>query len=210
MTKKKKHYCIYVKQLQGHSFLQLIETPTRPWIIANVGGKIISAHCDCTTSLGESTLLFYVEAVTKIHDNKTVTQEKAYWMLPASCKEVPYKEIADIDSTSPCALSKKFDKRVVDNGNSKIQEPKTYSKANYASNEKVSEFYKSLSLCKSKPAIISIIPPYDEKDVPPTITEVYPKMLSDFYDPFKENSLNYLELCNLGNILGIIISPQQQ
>ena len=55
--------------------------------------------------LGEScshvgALLFYVEAVTKVRDNKTVTQEKVYWMLPASCKEVPYKEIADIDFTS--------------------------------------------------------------------------------------------------------------
>ena len=92
-------------------------------------------------------LLFYVEAVTKI--NKTVTQEKAYWMLPASCKKVPYKEIADIDFTSPGTLRKKIDKRVVDNGNPKIQEPKTYSKVNYASDEKVSGFYKSLSVCKS-------------------------------------------------------------
>ena len=42
--------------------------------------------------LGEScshvgALLFYVEAVVKIRDNKTVTQDKAYWMLPAACKE---------------------------------------------------------------------------------------------------------------------------
>ena len=152
-------------------------------------------------------LLFYVEAVTKI--NKTVTQEKAYWMLPASCKKVPYKEIADIDFTSPSTLRKKIDKRVVDNGNPKIQERKTYSKANYASNEKVSEFCKSLNVCKSKPAILSIVSPYDEKYVPQTMTEVFPKMLSDFYDPLKENSLNYLELCNLGNNLDINISPQQ-
>ena len=60
------------------------------------------------------------------------------------------------------------------------------------------------------PVILSIILPYDEKYVPPTMTEVYPKMLSDFYDPLKENSLNYLELCNLGNSLDINISPQQQ
>ena len=75
-------------------------------------------------------LLFYVEAVTKVRDNKTVTPEKTYWMLPASCKEVPYKEIAGIDFTSPATLRKKFDKRVVDNGNPKIQESKTYNTAN--------------------------------------------------------------------------------
>ena len=109
-------------------------------------------------------LLFYLEAVKKVRDNKTLTHEKAYWMLPASCKEVPYKE-NDIDFMSPGTLRKKIDKRVVDNGNQKIQELPTY----------VSEFYKSLSGCKSKPAILFIIP----------------KKLSGFYDQLKENSLNY-------------------
>ena len=42
------------------------------------------------------------------------------------------------------------------------------------------------------------------------MTEAYPKMLSVFYDPLKENSLNYFELCNLGNGLDINIFPQQQ
>ena len=129
---------------------------------------------------------------------------------PIGCKEVTYKEIADIDFTSPGTLRKKIDKRIVDNGNQKIQEPATYSKANCASDEKVSVFYKSLSVCKSKPAILSIIPPYDETYVPQKMTEVYPKKLSDFYNPLKENSLNYLELCNLGNSLDTNISPQQQ
>ena len=66
----------------------------------------------------------------------------------------------------------------------KIQELPTY----------VSEFYKSLSGCKSKPAILFIIP----------------KKLSGFYDQLKENSLNYFEFCNLGNSLDINVSPQQQ
>ena len=87
------------------------------------------------------------------------------WSLIALCKKVPYKEIADIDFTSPGALRRKLDKRAIDNGNPKIKETKTYSKANYASHEKVSEFYKSLSVCKSKPPILYIIPPYDEKYV---------------------------------------------
>ena len=42
------------------------------------------------------------------------------------------------------------------------------------------------------------------------MTDAYSKILSDLYDPLKENSLNYLELCNLGNSLDINISPQQQ
>ena len=74
------------------------ETPTRPWIIANMGGKIISAHCDCMAGLGEScshvgALLFYVEAVVKIRDNKTVTQDKDYWMLPLLVKKCHIKKL---------------------------------------------------------------------------------------------------------------------
>ena len=57
---------------------------------------------------------------------------------------------------------------------------------------------------------LSIIPPYDEKYVPQAMAEVYPKTLSDFYDPLKKNSLNYLKLCNLGNSLDIDVSPQQE
>ena len=131
-------------------------------------------------------------------------------MLPASCKEARYKEIVDIDFTSPGKLRKKMIKGLLTMEIKKIQEPPTYRKANYASDEKVSEFYKHLSVCKSKRAILSIIPPFDEKYVPQTITEVYLKKLSEFYDPLKEKSLNYLELPDLGNSLDINISHQQQ
>ena len=75
---------------------------------------------------------------------------------------------------------------------------------------KCQSFDSVLSVCKSKLAILSIIPPYDEKYVPQTMTEVYPKKLSDFYDPLKEDLLNYLELCSFGNSLDISVSPQQQ
>ena len=75
---------------------------------------------------------------------------------------------------------------------------------------KCQSFDSVLSVCKSKLAILSIIPPYDEKYVPQTMTEVYPKMLPDFHDPLKEDSLNHLKLCNLGNNLDINVSLQHQ
>ena len=62
---------------------------------------------------------------------------------------------------------------VNDNVNQKIHKPPTYRKANYVSNETVS--------------IASIIPPYDKKCVPQTMTEIYLKKLSDYYDPLKKN-----------------------
>ena len=67
---------------------------------------------------------------------------------------------------------------VNDNVNQKIHKPPTYRKANYVSNETVS--IKTVS-------IVSIIPPYDKKCVPQTMTEIYHKKLSDYYDPLKKN-----------------------
>ena len=51
--------------------------------------------------LGEScshvgSLLWAVEAGVRLRDSMTVTQKKAYWVIPTSIKEVPYSTIKDI------------------------------------------------------------------------------------------------------------------
>ena len=71
------------------------DTPLRPWIIPEKGGKIISAHCDCMASLGEActhiaATLLWVDATVRIRETKTATQEKAYWMLPTCVKNIGY------------------------------------------------------------------------------------------------------------------------
>ena len=71
------------------------DTPTKTWIITQMNREIFSAHCDCMAGLGEScshvgALLFFIEAALKTRDSRTVTEQKAYWMLPSACKEIPY------------------------------------------------------------------------------------------------------------------------
>ena len=51
--------------------------------------------------LGEScshvaSLLWAVEAGVRLRDSMTVTQKKAYWVLPPSAKDVPYSPLTDI------------------------------------------------------------------------------------------------------------------
>ena len=87
------------------------DTPTATWIIAEMDGRILSAHCNCMAGLGEScshigAILFYIEATVRLSEKKTVTGEKAYWMLPSSCKDVKYAEICDIEFTAPQSLKK--------------------------------------------------------------------------------------------------------
>lgn len=62
-------------------------------------------------------LLFFVEATVRIRDSKTVTDEKAYWMLP-SRKSIQYAEVVDIDFTSPATLKRKFDLTLDSSNNS--------------------------------------------------------------------------------------------
>ena len=47
-----------------------------------------------------ASLLFAVDSIVKVRDSKTVTEEKAYWLLPSPLKNVEYKEIRKIDFTS--------------------------------------------------------------------------------------------------------------
>lgn len=79
--------------------------PLKPWIIAQKTGIVEAAHCNCMAGLGEAcshigALLFYIETAVRIEKAKTVTQEKAYWLLPSGIDKVPYAEVQNIDFTS--------------------------------------------------------------------------------------------------------------
>lgn len=81
------------------------EKPLRPWIIATKDGNSVSCHCNCMAGLGKActhvaSLLFAIEATVKERDAKTVTESKAYWLLPSDCKSVSYQEVRDIDFVS--------------------------------------------------------------------------------------------------------------
>lgn len=69
----------------------LSEKPLQPWIIIQKDGTVESAHCNCMAGLGEScthvaATLFALDAAVKYRNNKTVTEDKAYW-LPAASKK---------------------------------------------------------------------------------------------------------------------------
>ena len=64
------------------------EASLMPWIITDKDGSIISGHCTCMAGVGEvcshvGALLFAVEVAVKIRTSKTVTEEKADWLLPS-------------------------------------------------------------------------------------------------------------------------------
>jgi len=79
------------------------------WIFAEKDGTIISAHClGCKAGLGEScshvaSVMFYIEAVTRIQGKLACTQAKCTWILPTYVNEVPYA-ITCHHALSPCCI----------------------------------------------------------------------------------------------------------
>ena len=165
--------------------------------------------------LGEScshvgALLFFIEAAVKIRDSRTVTEQKAYWMLPSACKEIPYAEISNIDFTSPNTLKKKFDETLE---HASETTPRTHLKREttvvHPTEEKIKSFYHALSQCRSKPVILSIVPPYDEKFKPVSLTEKFPPLLTELYDP-RNLEMHYAELLNHCKNIELKVTPEQQ
>ena len=175
------------------------EKPLQPWIIADKDGSILAAHCNCMAGLGEActhvaALLFAVEATVKLRDAKTVTQEKAYWLLPNSVKGVSYKQCREIDFTSATTLKKKLDV-VLDNCT--VTPSRTGKKTSLQIPEptenELSSLFHSLHESGSKPALLALIPSYSEQYVPKPIQGNFPIVLTELRD----DSAMHMDYCEL-------------
>ena len=168
--------------------------------------------------LGEScshvgALMFYIEAAVRIRESKTVTQEKAYWLLPSAHKEVEYKEVVSIDFTAPKTAKRKLDCKISEPNESSNQ-PKViknvscYDKYKAPTTVELDTFYELLSKCGSKPAILSIITPYSKDYAPKLLKEDYPKILTELYD-LNAVDQNYTELLKTCESIKIEITKEQ-
>ena len=58
------------------------EKPLQPWIVTEMSGKILAAHCDCMAGLGKacmhiSTLLFYAEVTVRMQETRAISHNCA-------------------------------------------------------------------------------------------------------------------------------------
>ena len=96
---------------------RLSGTPLLPWAICKQNGQILACHCTCLAGLNEActhvaAMLIAVEGIVRIHDAQTVTQNKAYWMLSTSLRDIPYKPVSEIDFAAPRSRQKELDKAI--------------------------------------------------------------------------------------------------
>ena len=78
----------------------------------------MSAHClGCKAGLAEScshiaSVLFYLEAWTKINGKLSCTQVKCSWLLPTYVDHVEYARVQDINFTSAKKMKAHLDEKV--------------------------------------------------------------------------------------------------
>ena len=148
------------------------EKPLTPWVIVQKSGKVLSAHCNCMAGLGEScshvaSLLWAIEAGSKRRDSLTVTEKKAYWVLPSAVKSVPYEPIKNI----------KFTKETMSPSSTAQQ-----SSVPSPSPTELHDLFNNLKKCSSKPAILSLVPAHSDSYVPKSLNPDLPAVLSSLYD----------------------------
>ena len=192
------------------------------WIITENEGTILSAHClGCKAGLAEScshitSVLFYLEAWTKINGKLACTQVKCSWLLPSFVDHIEHARARDINFTS----AKKM-KADVDSKRSKfhsavltpdppegdfIVHASTVKKIPAPTEVEMKNFYKELSKCKdSKPIALSLIPQCAESHVLqsrtiPTITDLFDE---------KYHYLTYPELRKVCNDVKVELSKEQ-
>jgi hypothetical protein len=141
-------------------------------MIAKSDGNIVTAHWDCMAVLGEAcshvaALLFYIESAVKIRDSKTVTDEKAYWLLPSACRSIQPKTIFEIDFVSAKTTKRHLDNRIVAASSSTPITPASSTKKRklvpVASSDEFLNFCQGLSDISSNPAILAVVEPTASK-----------------------------------------------
>ena len=175
----------------------------QPWVVAEMDGRILNCHCNCVAGLGETcthaaALLISIEAMVKMRDAKTVTQEKAYWLLPSAMKKVDYKECKDINFTSAKSMKKNLDSNIsfVSHENTKKQAKHLEKKCPdipAPSDEELHTLFSNLHTGGAKSAILSVIEPFSENFVPKLSSDDFPQILTALRDEHTF-SMNYSDL----------------
>lgn len=198
--------------------------PLTPWVIAEAGGKIISAHCDCMAGLGEScshvaSLLWAIESGVRIRDSMTVTEKKSYWVVPAGVKEVPYAPVKCIDFVGKRSIAALYS--TPDFRHSSSPSPSSSPTCRSISRsptpapiikpptqEEVDDFFSDLATCSTKPAILSLVEPHSSSYIPVSLNESLPLCLSELFK--KEYlQLSYSELLKLAEDYTITVKSKE-
>ena len=170
---------------------RLSETPLKSWLAVERNGNVLTGHCNCLAGLGGvcshvGAILFAVEAGVRMRKSRTCTSVPCQWLMPSGVGNVSYAELQEIDFTSSNTKKRKLDERI--SGLTSQAHP-TQAKPRTAygpSTQQISKFYERLHASGTKPAILSLVSPYNKDyvtkkavmDLPTTLDGLYSEQLS--------------------------------
>ena len=139
----------------------------------------------------------------------TVTQKRAYWVLPPSVKEVPYAPLSHINFQGKAgSLAALRSPLSAPSSTSSSSASPTHKSIEPPSSETMDRLYSSLSACSTKPAILSIVKDYSSSYVPKSLALGLPQMLTDLFKPEHLNS-NFADLLQVAADTEIVVSSRQ-
>lgn len=178
---------------------RLNEKPLVPWVLAEAAGKIITAHCNCMAGLGETcshvaSLLWAIEAGVRTRESLSVTDKKAYWVMPPEVKKAHPAPISEIK------FSRHHRKSECEAVSSQYVPPPT--------EDEQTSFLATLGACKSKPGICSLVEPFADMFIPLSMRENLPAPLSSLYNPdlLSESYCTLLQVASTYNLENLTAS----
>ncbi len=175
-----------------------------------------------------ASVLFAIESGVRIRDSMTVTQKKAYWVMPTGVKEVNYAPVKDIvfcgkkrsaamyeslDSSRPSISLTPSLSPVPCSSRSSTPSTPRESKSPTPSFkapdfDEVKTFFDALANCSSKPAVLSLIEPYSSSYVPKSLDINLPICLTELYKP-DYLCLSYGDLLKLASAYEITMTEKE-
>ena len=138
-------------------------------------------------SLGETcthtaAVLFYLEAFARAEDRKTCTDKSCEWKMPTFQKSIEYAPINNIDFTSAKRKKMLTEASPLKSPQATFQlKPSEHVYVRRPSVEEKSHFLLTLSKAGSKPAVLSLLPPYSEAYIPKESSGKRPCALTSLY-----------------------------
>ena len=173
------------------------------WIITAKDRTINSADClGCKAGLAEScsliaSVLFYLEAWTKVNVKLSCTQIKCPLILPSSANKVEYSRVRDIYFKSAKKMKADLDEtienlneglQVSENSEvfsgSRVQKPEVPA----PTQAEMENFYFDLNKSKTKPVLLSLVPPADSTSKEMSITFTPGSSIICFLDSISSHS----------------------
>ncbi|CAH3031999.1 unnamed protein product [Pocillopora meandrina] len=180
------------------------------WVITEREGTILFAHClGCKAGLAETcshiaSVLFYLEAWTKINGRLACTQVKCSWLLPTYVKQVEYEKVREINFTSARKMKNDLDAKIENLSN--VSSPDNSAKGNVSkeipvpSKPEMDTFYAKLSKSSNKPIALYADSYILKSRCVPTISDLFDK---------KYLALSYPELLKACQEVDIEITKEQ-